>query len=670
MTSVKNIERLSLQADSNNNNLTKSVLNLDINHLKQDLLFFKNDILKDLRKIEEKVNIKLTEQSVANNEQYEAYERKLDALSTKISHVNTVISDNSFIIEKLNKFQSFKSKAEDNLYSLNSRINNIQQESKDSLIRIEKILEDNLNYPGIIGKNSKFSNLRFFIDFVMNNIKLLNSFKEEIQSFEFTEFKNKINSDLNDFRFLIDDEQKNIRKLIENNIKNFDIKHEELINNSNRTENKLKEFKIKINEKFSEYEKNINLLEKDLNKKYNDQLNEINHLKNEFTNDIDNIKNNLSKNQKLLDYLKNLTEKNILLQKMNENNSLNYLADNQFILGEKNENIQFKNSLFEKKKENEIHSALNIHNRNKNVNILDNKINQKSEEKPNSNNTLIPNTNMLMNKMDIIEYSKSFDKTQNNGISHKNYYFDEHNEFQNTKENLAFTQDDFFPKRQRKQENYIQNSEIKKSIPRMHLNKYSNLKNNYSIINIPNIKVKKVALPENLNHRNKLVKIPKSSFIDNKRRRVTRNSNPSLLQRYFFQNNEVINNTNNFNKNTVYNNNNFNITKINKIQSSKMRNNKLVDSARIINRKSESKKTENLKSLDVIQTKNKNSLLTSTNNLKQSKIRNWSFEKKENKEIEEKTQVLFGNTFNAKNHFKEILLVNTKNLKKNRKIKM
>ena len=432
----------------------------------------------------------------------------------------------------------------------------------------------------------------------------------------------------------------------------------------------MKEFKIKINEKFSEYEKNINLLEKDLNKKYNDQLNEINHLKNEFTNDIDNIKNNLSKNQKLLDYLKNLTEKNILLQKMNENNSLNYLADNQFILGEKNENIQFKNSLFEKKKENEIHSALNIHNRNKNVNILDNKINQKSEEKPNSNNTLIPNTNMLMNKMDIIEYSKSFDKTQNNGISHKNYYFDEHNEFQNIKENLAFTQDDFFPKRQRKQENYIQNSEIKKSIPRMHLNKYSNLKNNYSIINIPNIKVKKVALPENLNHRNKLVKIPKSSFIDNKRRRVTRNSNPSLLQRYFFQNNEVINNTNNFNKNTVYNNNNFNITKINKIQSSKMRNNKLVDSARIINRKSESKKTENLKSLDVIQTKNKNSLLTSTNNLKQSKIRNWSFEKKENKEIEEKTQVLFGNTFNAKNQFKEILLVNTKNLKKNRKIKM
>ena len=81
MASTKSADRPSLQTDSlnifNNNVLTKSVFNPDFNHIKQDLLFFKNDILKDLRKIEEKVNLKLTEQTVVNNEQYEAYEKKI-----------------------------------------------------------------------------------------------------------------------------------------------------------------------------------------------------------------------------------------------------------------------------------------------------------------------------------------------------------------------------------------------------------------------------------------------------------------------------------------------------------------------------------------------------------------------------------------------------------------
>ena len=235
MASIKNNEKLSLQTDSFNafssKALTKSLFSPDSSNIKKDLLFFKNDILKDIRKIEEKLNLKLTEQSVVNNEQYEAYEKKLDILSTKLTHVNTIVSDNPNISQKLNNFQTFKLKAEDNLLTLNSRVYNIQRETKDSLIKIEKILEENLKYPGIIGRNSKFSNFRFFIDFVMNNIKSLNDFKEEIQNFDFTDLKRRVNSDLKDFRFVINDNYKNVRKLIDKNIKEFnnklnDLKHD------------------------------------------------------------------------------------------------------------------------------------------------------------------------------------------------------------------------------------------------------------------------------------------------------------------------------------------------------------------------------------------------------------------------------------------------------------
>ena len=655
MASTKSADRPSLQTDSinifNNNVLTKSVFNPDFNHIKQDLLFFKNDILKDLRKIEEKVNLKLTEQTVVNNEQYEAYEKKLDFLTMKITHVDTIVSDNSFITEKLNTFQSFKSKAEDNFYTLNSRMFNFQKESKESLVKIEKMLEENLKYPGIIGRNSKFSNFRFFIDFVMKNIKLLNDFKEEIQAFDFSEYKKRINTDLLDFRFAMNENYKNSRRLAEKNMKDFDDKLEELKNNNNRrfedNEDKLKVFKNKVYEHFSEYEKQINLLEKNFNQKFNEQLNEINmlkNMKNKFMSDIENIKNNLSKHQKYLEYIKNITERNLLLKKMDDNNT-NYIRDNKIYIGENN-------------KENKLDSDLNI------IDNID------SDEKTLSDNTLEHYAHKRMNKINLAEYSKSFDKTQNNEISLKNYYSDYHNEFKNTKESMAFTQDDFFHERERV--NNILNLKNKKIVPKMHLNRYYNIKkakfpNNYSITKIANIKVKQVLLPESLNNRNKIIKTSKSSLLDNKGKRAMSNNNPTQ-KKFFLQNSENIINTNTLNKKIF--SNDYSITKISKQKNTKMRGIKFIESARFINRRPESKKVDtNVNSVFVVQTKTKNNILNSVTNLRKNKLRNWSFEKIK-KGKDEKTQIDFRNTFYTKNQFNGLLLINAKNLKKNRKIKM
>ena len=653
MASTKSADRPSLQTDSintfNNNALTKSVFNPDFNHIKQDLLFFKNDILKDLRKIEEKVNLKLTEQTVVNNEQYEAYEKKLDFLTTKITHVDTIVSDNSFITEKLNTFQSFKSKAEDNFYTLNSRMFNFQKESKESLVKIEKMLEENLKYPGIIGRNSKFSNFRFFIDFVMKNIKLLNDFKEEIQAFDFSDYKKRINTDLLDFRFAMNENYKNSRRLAEKNMKDFDDKLEELKNNNNRrfedNEDKLQVFKNKVYEHFSEYEKQINLLEKNFNQKFNEQLNEINmlkNMKNKFMSDIEDIKNNLSKHQKYLEYIKNITERNLLLKKMDDNNT-NYIRDNKIYLGENN-------------KDNKLDSDLNI---------IDNR---DSDEKTLSDNTLEHYAHMRMNKINLAEYSKSFDKTQNNEISLKHYYSDDHNEFKNTKGSMAFTQDDFFHERERV--NNILNLKNKKIVPKMNLNRYYNIKkgkfpNNYSITKIANIKVKQVLLPESLNNRNKIIKTSKSSSLDNKDKRAMSNNNPTQ-KKFFLQNSENIINTNTLNKKIF--SNDYSITKISKQKNTKMRGIKFIESARFINRRPESKKVDtNVNSVFVVQTKTKNNILNSVTNLRKNKLRNWSFEKIKK---DEKTQIGFRNTFYTKNQFNELLLINAKNLKKNRKIKI
>ena len=76
-----------------------------------------------------------------------------------------------------------------------------------------------------------------------------------------------------------------------------------------------------------------------------------------------------------------------------------------------------------------------------------------------------------------------------------------------------------------------------------------------------------------------------------------------------------------------------------------------------------------MNSVFVVQTKTKNNILNSVTNLRKNKLRNWSFEKIK-KGKDEKTQIDFRNTFYTKNQFNGLLLINAKNLKKNRKIKM
>ena len=284
----------------------KSFFNPEKSKINQDFLFFKNDILKDIRKLEEKLNIKLNEQNLVKN-QCDNFEKKLTELSKYISNVHNLIADNNNndIIQKIKNISKFKTEAENNFNRINSRINTLQKEYKDFSNNIEKLVNDNLRYPGVIGKNAKFSNFRYFIDFIIKSFKDVNDFKDEVRNFEFNEFKKKMNKDISDFRFAISDNYKNSINLIGINFKEIDIKIADLIkrNNNNMKENKEKfeQLKNKINDFFTEYKIKFESLEKNINDKFTEQINEIEKfktMKNEFVTDMNNLKLSLELHKK------------------------------------------------------------------------------------------------------------------------------------------------------------------------------------------------------------------------------------------------------------------------------------------------------------------------------------------------------------------------------------
>ena len=135
---------------NNNNSPSNSLINPGINKIHKDLLFFKNDMLLDLRKVEEKFNAKLTEQTLTSSKQYDSFDKKLIELDERISKVNSLILDNNELIEKIKTFQNFITKTEDNFNRINIKINSTQKNNFDSIYNIERVINENIRYPGVI----------------------------------------------------------------------------------------------------------------------------------------------------------------------------------------------------------------------------------------------------------------------------------------------------------------------------------------------------------------------------------------------------------------------------------------------------------------------------------------------------------------------------------------
>ena len=133
-----------------NNSPNSSLINPGKSKIHKDLLFFKNDVLLDLRKIEEKFYSKLADQSTISSKQYDSFDKKLTELDERISKVNSLILDNNELIEKIKTFQNFITKTEDNFNRINIKINSTIKNNFDSIYNIERVINENIRYPGVI----------------------------------------------------------------------------------------------------------------------------------------------------------------------------------------------------------------------------------------------------------------------------------------------------------------------------------------------------------------------------------------------------------------------------------------------------------------------------------------------------------------------------------------
>ena len=261
--------------------------------LKTELIYFKEDVLKDIKSSSLKLTSRIDDQKDVFSRKIANIETRLEALFNKVVSLANSISIDKTMSEKIETLEKFRTKAQDTLFSYDLNFKAQSKLIKDNSYRIESFINDNIYYNGIIGKtnNCKFNSFHKFIDYVLLNIAQLNTFKDKTLALDF----------------------KNYKKQIDNNIEMMKIELENNLNtNTNYTkrtiqesENKTKNILNSLDEKIMQIRLENNKLNTNIEKTLEIITNESNKMKKEI---YDNLKEETEEINNMYKFIDNKIE--------------------------------------------------------------------------------------------------------------------------------------------------------------------------------------------------------------------------------------------------------------------------------------------------------------------------------------------------------------------------
>ena len=282
-------------------------MNIENKSIKNELIYFKEEVLKDVRFELSKITSKIDNQKDSFSEKIISFESKLTSMMEKIISLSNKILEDKSIKEKITKLFDFHQNTKEILILHDSKIKTLSKNLVDSINRIDLFLNNNILYHDVIGTtpNCKFKNFHNFIDYVIKNITQLNKFKESIISLDIKNYKIKIDNHIESLRSQFinssDDNKKYTKSLMEKEEKNREL-----------IEQKIDEIKMENTNNIDNLKSQLGVIEKELEK--------INIIKNEIHERIDKELLNIDKknnqfSSNLEEYRKKYMEQNNILKK-------------------------------------------------------------------------------------------------------------------------------------------------------------------------------------------------------------------------------------------------------------------------------------------------------------------------------------------------------------------
>jgi len=449
--------------------------NIAINN---DMKYFKNELLKEMKKIKQELFVKFSEYSLQLNEKIKQASIDNEQLDQKIEYISKNIDDKitSFLNEK-NKynFDRIISDLKDNIMTNDIKIQTMREELRQHKEQYEEVVKSNIYYQGMIGSGCKYRNMHQFIDFLLSSLNELNSTNNQKAS-EMRLYKTKvenifhnINGQLNDITFgyksYINQCMKDYETKISSQLRIYDEKFLELkthdLENKKGIESKLSDYDEKY-KTLDKLENNININNEKLLEDIKLSNNNLEKKMELYQQEFDEIK---TKFQELLKYNEEIKSKL---------NSLNLFSKKKIINKDetKNEDYLFNNDI--------LNSEFDMGNKKyKNQSTETLGVNY-SEKKENSKNVNNNNISKIYLKIGGRKYSKDSRKIlKNERLEKFKYIYENEN---NNYDNKLFNKSLDSTQSINQENNKNEYTRIRSSIPGIHTNK-KKLKNkidNYS----------------------------------------------------------------------------------------------------------------------------------------------------------------------------------------------
>ena len=157
------------------------LINSNVNSLniKRDLLLFKDEILKDLKRQNAKIIEKTEDNEKFAMDKIQEFNSKIQKYGEQINSLSNMIVTDKTIREQVEKLIEYKQKNQELVMTNGIQIKNLDKDLFNNVYRIDNILKETVIYPGVIGGISKFRTFHDFMDYVIKECDTNITFREK-----------------------------------------------------------------------------------------------------------------------------------------------------------------------------------------------------------------------------------------------------------------------------------------------------------------------------------------------------------------------------------------------------------------------------------------------------------------------------------------------------------
>ena len=266
-------------------------------NIKNDFLFFQNEVLKDIKNLETKMNEKIVQMNNLLEEQNSKIGNKIIEINSRFDILSNQIREKKNSENPEIFLQPFKKNIEESISKLDIKLNLAIKDFDNACFKYDKIISNNLSVPGLIGSSCPYDNLRPFLEFVNLKISELIKAKEK-QTFDSKKYKEKLETIINNNKTQFETAQKKINEYCKKGFAQCDTNCADRMNIIEKRIEGLRiengqfsyELKQRSEEIKVEWEK-LDNIEKNLNSRYNEELEKYNNIIDKIGNKVDKYKN-------------------------------------------------------------------------------------------------------------------------------------------------------------------------------------------------------------------------------------------------------------------------------------------------------------------------------------------------------------------------------------------